>query len=84
MEQGEGRMQALKVAVPMASHAEEVEGGTLATRVAASMARPLVLPEPYSGEKDFAEWADHVENIAAINGWDENAKTRLVESATQA
>ena len=64
---------------------EEAESGTQAPRDSAPMARPLVLPEPYSGEKDFTE----SEDVAAINGWDENAKlawlkVRLTEWAQTA
>ena len=53
---------------------EQAESGTQAPRGSAPMARPLVLPEPYSGEKDFTEWVDHFEDVAAINGWNENTK----------
>ena len=37
-------------------------------------ARPLVLPEPFTGETDYCDWIDHFENVAAVNGWDEAAK----------
>lgn len=36
--------------------------------------RPLVLPETYSGEGEFSEWIVHFENVAAVNGWSEEAK----------
>lgn len=36
--------------------------------------RPHVLPELFNGEKDFLEWVDHFGDVAAINGWDEDAK----------
>ena len=31
--------------------------------------RPLVLPEVYSGETSWEEWAFHFENVAAVNEW---------------
>ena len=37
-------------------------------------ARPLVLPEPFTGETDYCDWIDHFENVAEVNGWDEAAK----------
>ncbi len=37
-------------------------------------ARPVVLPEPYTGEGDYSEWCDHFENVAAVNAWNEEAK----------
>ena len=37
-------------------------------------ARPLVLPEPFTGETDYCDWIDHFENVAAVNGWDDAAK----------
>ena len=33
------------------------------------MAKPLLLPEPYGGEGDWAEWAEHFESIAIVNKW---------------
>jgi len=36
--------------------------------------RPLVLPEPYSGERDYTEWRDHFESVAAVNEWNDEAK----------
>ena len=40
----------------------------------AGPARPLVLPDPFTGETDYCDWIDHFENVAAVNGWDEAAK----------
>ena len=37
------------------------------------MAKPLVLPEPFSGEdRQWFDWVDHFESVAAINEWDNN------------
>ena len=33
------------------------------------MAKPLLLPESYGGEGDWAEWAEHFESIAIVNKW---------------
>ena len=37
-------------------------------------ARPLVLPEPYTGEGDFNQWYDHFESVAAVNRWSDAEK----------
>ena len=37
-------------------------------------ARPLVLPDTFDGDKNYEEWMYHFENVAAVNGWDEDAK----------
>ena len=37
-------------------------------------ARPLVLPEPFTGEGSWDQWIAHFENVAAVNGWDDAAK----------
>lgn len=36
--------------------------------------RPLVLPEPFSGEGSWSLWETHFEDVAAVNGWDTAAK----------
>lgn len=38
------------------------------------MSKPPVLPEIYTGEKNWDEWIDHFESVAAVCGWDEAAK----------
>ena len=38
------------------------------------MAKPLVLPEPFSGDGSWEDWSDHFENVAAVNKWDDAAK----------
>ena len=37
-------------------------------------ARPLVLPEPFTGEGSWDQWIAHFENVAAVNAWDDAAK----------
>ena len=36
--------------------------------------RPLVLPEPFSGESNWDAWIGHFEDVAAVNGWEEQDK----------
>lgn len=36
--------------------------------------RPLVLPEPFSGDGCFSDWIEHFESVAAVNSWDDAAK----------
>ena len=52
----------------------EAAPGNLATEAARRNPRPLILPEPYSGEKDYTEWREHFESVAAINEWNDKAK----------
>ena len=37
-------------------------------------ARPLVLPEPFSGQGSWDQWITHFENVAAVNEWDDATK----------
>ena len=48
-------------------------GPTSATSTPAKP-RPLVLPEPFSGDGCFSDWIEHFESVAAVNSWDEAAK----------
>ena len=62
----------------MASESEEV-GATRTTqleRVAASVgaSHPLVSPDSFSGLSSWAEWIDHFEAVALVNGWDDEKK----------
>ena len=41
-------------------------------------ARPIVLPEPYTGEGSWEEWTFHFENVAVVNGWDEAQKLQFL------
>ena len=54
--------------------AQEAAPGNLPAEAARRTPRPLVLPEPFTGEGDYAEWQDHFECIAAVNEWDDAAK----------
>ena len=53
-------------------------------------ARPLVLPDPFSGEQNWDEWVCHFENVATVNKWEEDAtklnwlKVRLTGKAQTA
>ena len=38
--------------------------------------RPLVLPEPFSGEGRWEEWLYHFQNVADVNGWDAAQKLK--------
>ena len=42
----------------------------------AGASRPLVSPDSFSGLSNLAEWIDHFEAAALVNGWD-NEKKRL-------
>lgn len=48
------------------------EGGE--GRSVAGTTRPLVLPETFDGSGSWSEWSFHFENVASVNGWDENQK----------
>ena len=38
------------------------------------MARPLMLPEPFTGDGSWTLWQSHFDDVAAVNGWDDAAK----------
>ena len=38
--------------------------------------RPLISPEPFSGECSWTDWVDHFEAAAAVNGWDNPTKLK--------
>ena len=48
----------------------------------------LVLPETYTGEGEWSQWICHFENVAAVNGWDDDKllwlKVRLTGQAQKA
>ena len=40
----------------------------------AGASRPLVSPDSFSGLSNWAEWIDHFEAAALVNGWDSETK----------
>ena len=38
--------------------------------------RPLVLPDVFTGGKNWDEWMDHFDSVAAVNGWDGEEKLK--------
>ena len=36
--------------------------------------RPVITPEPFSGEQSWEDWIDQFERIASINGWNDEQK----------
>ena len=38
--------------------------------------KPVVLPEVFTGEKNWEDWIDHFDSVAAVNNWDEEAKLK--------
>lgn len=41
----------------------------MSTGSTAPVNKPVVLPEPFSGEGNVDEWIDHFENVSAVNRW---------------
>ena len=37
-------------------------------------ARPLILPDKFTGDGDFGEWITHFDNVSVINGWNDVEK----------
>ncbi len=67
---------------------QEQHGGEIGRNQAVS-GRPVVLPEVYKGDSSWMDWAEHFENVAAVNGWKEEEKllwlrVRLVGRAATA
>ena len=36
--------------------------------------KPLIVPEPFSGESSWSDWLDHFESVAAVNKWKDEEK----------
>ena len=36
--------------------------------------RPVITPEPFSGEQPWEDWIDQFESITTINGWNDEQK----------
>uniref|UniRef100_A0A1X7TTF2 Retrotransposon gag domain-containing protein n=1 Tax=Amphimedon queenslandica TaxID=400682 RepID=A0A1X7TTF2_AMPQE len=44
--------------------------------------KPVILPEPYSGDSkcgEWDEWVIHFQNCAEVNGWDDDAKLKFLK-----
>jgi len=50
---------------------DEIEARGASNASTRSMPRPIVTPEPYSGDGSYTDWNDHFESVAAVNGWDQ-------------
>ncbi len=42
-------------------------------------ARPLVLPDAYNGEASWDDWAQHFQNVADVNEWDNAQKLKWLK-----
>ena len=42
-------------------------------------AKPVVLPEPFSGETSWDKWSIHFENVTDVNGWDDEQKLKWLK-----
>ena len=40
--------------------------------------KPVVLPEPFNGEKSWEEWSYHFKNVATVNTWTEEQKLQCL------
>lgn len=38
--------------------------------------KPVVLPEPFCGETSWEDWEFHFDNVADVNGWDDEQKMK--------
>ena len=41
--------------------------------------RPLVIPDPFTGEGKWEEWLFHFENVSDVNSWDEAQKLKWLK-----
>ena len=42
-------------------------------------AKPLVLPEPFTGDGSWEEWSIHFNNVAEVNGWENDKKLQWLK-----
>ena len=42
-------------------------------------ARPLMVPNAYSGEGSWSQWQYHFQNIVAVNDWNEEAQLKWLK-----
>ena len=36
--------------------------------------RPVIMPDPFNGDRDWDEWIDHFEGVATVNDWSDETK----------
>ena len=41
--------------------------------------KPIVLPDTFTGEASWDDWICHFENVADVNGWDDNQKLKFLK-----
>ena len=41
--------------------------------------RPVIVPEYFSGEETYKDWADQFKSITEMNGWDDKQKLRWLK-----
>ena len=41
--------------------------------------KPAVLPDTYSGQSEWEHWKQHFENVAVVNGWDDDNKLKWMK-----
>ena len=41
--------------------------------------KPIVLPDTFTGEASWDDWMCHFENVADVNGWDDNQKLKFLK-----
>ena len=39
------------------------------------MSKPVIAPKAYNGERNFTDWGNHFESVAALNKWNEEEQT---------
>lgn len=44
--------------------------------------RPFILPDVFTGERDFNDWIQSFESVAAVNRWDDKAKCQWLHVHT--
>ena len=41
--------------------------------------KPIVLPDTFTGEASWDDWMCHFENVADVNGWDDDQKLKFLK-----
>ena len=63
--------------IEMISEPSDSSGGSRTETGAATAStnrRPVITPDPFSGEGRWDDWISHFDSVADVNGWDEAAK----------